>query len=138
MALTAGKVRVHAWLVTMVLVVCGVAVLAQHKAVPPPTTTESLEAAREVRALRAELQRVGSDIVAAHAVVGRLQLIDRRMGFLAGQLADVRRELLLQQDKRERPLTSLKHAEDGMAAGATGFDQAIAQARSELGEIGRA
>jgi hypothetical protein len=135
MALDSGKVRVHGWLVAMVLAACGAAVVAEQRAVPPPTTAESLETAREVRALRGELQRVGSDIVAAHAVVGRLQLIDRRMSFLAGQLADVRRELALQQSRREQPLKALDHAEAGIASGATGFDQVIAQARSDLAAI---
>jgi hypothetical protein len=74
----------------------------------------------------------------AQAEVGRLQLIDRRMSFLAGQLADVRRELLLQPSKREQPLKSLKNAEEATAAGMVGFDQAIARARSDLAEIERA
>ena len=111
MAFTSGKVRVRAWLLTIALAACSVAVLAQQRAVSPApttTTTEHLDAAREVRALREELQRAASAIVAAHVVVGRLQLIDRRMSFMAGQLADVRRELVLQQSKREKPLRGLK------------------------------
>jgi hypothetical protein len=141
MALTSGKVRVRAWLLTIAVAVCSVAVLAQQKAVPAPTTaTEHLDAAREVRALREELQRAASAIVAAHVVVGRLQLIDRRMSFMAGQIADVRRDLVLQQSQRERPLKGLKNVEEAVAAGAsaTGFAEGVAQARAELAAIDRA
>ena len=137
MAHISGTAGGHAWLVAIVLAAGSGAVVAQQRAAQP-TAPELLDAAREVRALRTELRQAVTDIVAAQVVVGRLQLIDRRMNFLAGQLAEVRRELGTLQGGRDPQLKALKHADDGIASGATGFDLVIAQARSELAEIDRA
>ncbi len=134
MALMSHRARAHTWLLAIVLAVCGVALVAQQRSVQP-APAEPLDAAREVRALRTELRQAAADIVAAQAVVGRMQLVDGRRNFLAGQLAEARREIGELQGRRDPHLKALKHADDGIASGATGFDHAIAQARSELAEI---
>jgi hypothetical protein len=127
-------VGARGWLLMMVLAASGVALLA-HQGVEQATTAEHLDAAREVRALRAEVQQAVRDIMAAQTTVGRLQLIDRRMSFLAAQLGSVRGELAALEVRRQKPLAALKRAEGGIADGLQGFDDVLAQARADLAEV---
>ena len=131
------RVGVRGWVLATVVAAFSAGIVAQQRP-PQAAPEEHLDAAREVRALRGELQQAVKAIVSAQTVVGRLQLIDRRMSFLAAQLADVRRELALQEARRETPRQALKRAEEGIAEGLEGFDQVVAQARAEMAEVDQA
>jgi chromosome segregation ATPase len=108
---------------------------AAQRVLPTKPGPDDFDAAAEMKMIRAEIREAGRTMVAAQIVVGRLQLLDRRMSYLGAQLADVRRERALNDSRRERPGLALKRAEEGMAAGLTGFDAAMAEARAELARI---
>jgi hypothetical protein len=120
-----------------VVATCGMVLTAQQ-GLATSSVGPGQDAAAEVRLLRTELQEAAASIVSAQVLVGRLQLIDRRMSFVAAQLTETRRTISDYEAKRERPLAALKRADDGAAEGLTGFEYAVSLAKAELAEIDEA
>jgi hypothetical protein len=77
---------------------------AAQRVLPSKPGPDDFDAAAEMKSIRAEIREAGRTMVAAQVVVGRLLLIDRRMSYLASELADVRRERALNDPTREASL----------------------------------
>jgi hypothetical protein len=115
--------------------ICGISVTSRPFAFQAVTPPPPGDAAAEVRALRAELQRTTELIVGAQVATGQLQITERRFSLLQTQLADVRHQIELEAARREKPAAALKSAEESVASGLAGADYAVSQLRAELAPI---
>ena len=120
---------------TLLAMLIAAAVVAAHSATQSSRASSPDELVGEVRALRADVQESAAATIRAQLLVGRLQLQEGRINNVAWQLADVRRLLEGREAQKAKPLGSRKSIEERMAAGVTGFDQAIRDVNSELARI---
>lgn len=79
------------FLIAVGIAALAVALVAQGQGAPPDGTTQAL--VTELRALRADLNRITGASIRTQLLVGRLQLQEQRILTLSRQMADVQKDM---------------------------------------------
>lgn len=102
------------------LVVAAVSVVAAQSALIPPSRTDTSSSDQlliELRGLRADFQQAAKVSLRGQLLVGRLQLQEQRINAVAGQLAEVRRQIGVHESGQIPMTEQLKNMEDALRSG---------------------